>query len=122
MKSVDLLRFTLPGTTPSGKNAVLITRTGQRYPAPRFKKWRDSVMPILQPLASPGPLLSNNLSIEVLYWPGDLRRRDVPGMVDALFHVIEKAGIVRDDAQLKHVHFWTQELDRTNPRVEVSLW
>jgi hypothetical protein len=36
--------FTLTGQIPSGKNAVVVTRTGMRFPAKRFKLWREDAL------------------------------------------------------------------------------
>ena len=57
------------------------------------------------------------LFILIHYWPGDKRTRDVPGMVDALWHVLQKVGFVEDDSQFKHVEWIEEEVDRDNPRV-----
>jgi Holliday junction resolvase RusA-like endonuclease len=54
------------------------------------------------------------------YFAGDLRRRDVPGMMDALFHVLERSGIVRDDSLIQTAE-WHYKLDREGPRVEIEL-
>lgn len=57
------------------------------------------------------------LFILVHYWPGDKRTRDVPGMVDALFHILQRIKFVADDGQFKHVEWIEEEMDRANPRV-----
>lgn len=112
------LCFTLWGQIPSGKNAVLITRTGRRYPAKRFQAWRNEAMRQLPPVAGPfvGPL-----HLIVDYVKGDLRRRDLPGMTDALLHLIEKAGYVLDDAQVVQQTWTPFPIDRTRPRCTITL-
>lgn len=59
--------------------------------------------------------------LEVKYWKGDERRRDVSGMLDALFHCFEKAGIVADDKLFVNVDWELMGLDRENPRVDVTI-
>lgn len=112
------LCFTLWGQIPSGKNAVLITRTGHRYPAKRFVKWRTEAMRQLPPVAGPflGPL-----HLIVDYVKGDLRRRDLPGMTDAILHLIEKAGYVLDDAQVVQQTWTPFPIDRKHPRCTITL-
>lgn len=100
------ITFRLSGSLPSGKNAIRITRTGHRYPQPRFTAWRTEALHSLkvqlrgQKLPIQGPV-----SLLVDYVPGDQRRRDVPGMADALCHLLEKAGVLLDDAQVMNLHW-----------------
>lgn len=112
------LCFTLWGQLPSGKNAVLITRKGRRYPAPRFVEWRREALKQCPPVAGPfvGPL-----HLIVDYVKGDLRRRDMPGMLDALLHLFEKAGYVLDDAQIAQQTWTPFPIDRKRPRCTVTL-
>lgn len=112
------LCFTIPFQLQSGKNRVLITRTGHRYPPKRFQAWRDAVLKCIPPMAGPytGPL-----HIIVDYVPGDKRKRDVPGMLDALLHVLERGRCMLDDAQVKQVTWTPFPLDRKRPRCTVTL-
>lgn len=110
--------FVLQMQIPSGKNAVQITRTGKRYPGKRFKAWRDEAMGQL-----PYPVMefAGPVSMIVDYVPGDQIRRDVPGLLDALCHLIEKVGLVQDDAQVKSVRWTTFPVQPKRPRCSVSL-
>lgn len=117
--------FVLKMQIPSGKNAVQITRTGKRYPGKRFKAWRDAEMlsvkqkmaaTRIKPVSFDGPV-----SMIVDYVPGDNIRRDVPGLLDALCHLIEKVGLVQDDAQVKCVQWTTFPVQPKRPRCSVSL-
>ena len=38
------MRLTLTGQIPSGKNAVVVTRTGHRFPNKRFVEWRSKAL------------------------------------------------------------------------------
>ncbi len=96
------ISITLTGQMQSGKNRVMITRTGQRYPPARFKKWRDDMLKQIGPIDKP---FSGPVALSVNYVPGDNIRRDVPGMLDAICHLLERSGVVADDAQIKYV-FW----------------
>lgn len=112
------LVFVLAAQIPSGKNAVQITRTGKRYPNERFKAWRDAALAQIGDARSfEGPV-----AMAVAYTPRDKIRRDVPGLLDALCHLIERAGIVHDDAQVKNVAWTTfpPEKNRASCWVKIS--
>lgn len=59
--------------------------------------------------------------LQVNYYPGDKRRRDVAGMLDAIGHCFERANIVSDDKLLEDVTWKTHPVDRVNPRVEMEV-
>lgn len=94
----------LHGQIKSGKNRVLTTRKGHRYPPKEFKVWRDAMMAQIGNVHTP---ITGDVVMSVDYVPGDKIRRDVPGMLDALCHLIERAGLVLDDAQVKSVKWIT---------------
>lgn len=110
-----MITFTLSGQLPSGKNAVMVTRTGQRFPAPRFRRWREGALQdVLRqkrahqrhgkyfPLTCPIKLVVN-------YTPGDRRIRDISGMTDAILHLLEKAALVENDGQVYEL-VWRRNL------------
>lgn len=118
----NMISFTLKGQIPSGKNAVIVTRSGHRFPAKRFKLWRedafkqlDAQVPNIKVPADWDP------HVRIEYRPGDRRRRDVPGMVDALWHLIEKYGMVDDDARLKNLVWETYDVDKERAGVVVLI-
>lgn len=121
--------FTFQGQLPSGKNSIKTTRTGKRYPTQRFVEWRDEAVAKatehVRTTASwthwPWFRKPTKLCIEIHYAAGDLRRRDIPGMLDALFHVLERAQVVEDDAQIKETHWYQLPVDRSAPGVTVTL-
>lgn len=120
MHSKDYEYFHLEGQMPSGKNSVTITRTGHRFPNKRFVIWRDNAFRQLERQRVPknhpftGPCI-----VEVGYTAGDRRRRDVPGMIDALCHLMERYGLVKDDSQLIEWHWAQIEGDAAGIRVSV---
>lgn len=94
------MKFVITGQCPSGKNSVIVTRTGKRFPSKRFKEWREKAMKELLSQCIPDEPISRPVSVTVEYWASDNRRRDVPGILDALWHLLEKVKIVADDAYL----------------------
>ena len=121
------MTFTLAGQLPSGKNAVKITRKGHRYPNERFVMWREESIKQLNPQVSTYARegaclpLQSTITIECEYTPGDRRTRDVPGMLDALLHLIVKAGLVVDDGQVWGVTWRREEMDRNKPGLTFTI-
>lgn len=112
------LTFVLHGSIPGGKNAIKITRTGKRYPDQRFVLWRANALSQLPPKL---PRFAGPVQMIVDYVPGDARRRDVPGMTDALLHLLEKAKIVADDVQVQSLIWTPFAMDRQYPRCTVTI-
>jgi len=106
-----MIRFSLTAPLPSGKNQVGIAwRNGKviRYPNKRFVQWREQAgKELLAQVKNRMPLMGT-LHMSVSYWPPDRVRRDVPGMLDALFHLLEHCWIVKDDSQISDVQ-WVSE-------------
>ena len=116
------MTFRLSGQIPSGKNAVVVTRTGMRFPAKRFKLWREQALAQLgEQGAGQQEPIDQTVSLECEYTPGDRRTRDVPGMLDALLHVIVKAGLLVDDGLVWAVTWRRNELDRENPGLKFHI-
>lgn len=88
----------------SGKNAVQINpKTGRHYPNKRFVEWRSKFASAFNEFVkqySKTFPIDYPVSVTILYTPGDKRRRDVPGMEDALWHLLEYYKIVEDDKYL----------------------
>jgi Holliday junction resolvase RusA-like endonuclease len=120
-----LLIIRLSQQIPSGKNHVRITRTGRRYPTARFAQWRASAYSqvraqlIRQPAWREWPRQAP-MALTVYYRPRDRRRRDVPGMLDALLHLLERAEVIQDDAQVKTVS-WVSALKSQVPCVILAI-
>jgi Holliday junction resolvase RusA-like endonuclease len=70
---------------------------------------------------SPVTTLRGPVKLYVLYTPGDRRRRDVPGMLDAILHLLEKAEVVEDDAQIVDVSWHTEPMNSCHPGALVSV-
>lgn len=121
------MTFRLSGQIPSGKNAVVVTRTGLRFPAKRFKLWREEVMKQLSPQVSAYAQevaclpLESTITLECEYTPGDARVRDVDGMLGALLHVIVKAGLLVDDGLVWAVTWKRNEMDRQKPGLRFTI-
>lgn|SRR5574343_26324 len=115
---VKSIKIILNGQMQSGKNRVMITRKGQRYPPARFKSWREDMLNQIGPIEAP---LSGPVALTVSYVPGDNIRRDVPGILDAICHLLERSGLVMDDAQIKAVSWVTGEVAPRQARCALLL-
>lgn len=132
-------RFVLLGQMPSGKGGLKIAYVNGRvmkYPKKRFKDWRaDAYQQLSKQRAGRPTLNAPSFFVAARYTPCDRRRRDVPGIEDALCHLLEwcpchgrkivKGGCeqrhLKDDSMLEH---WTWEkmpIDRDNPRLEIEI-
>ena len=94
-----ILRLT--GQIRGGKNNMTVCRNGAHIPKPGWKIWRDAAVseisrqlpPCWNPIAKP-------CNVRLEYFAGDKRRRDIPVIIDSIWHVLERAGFVQDDTLL----------------------
>ena len=118
------MKITISGQAKGSKNNVLMTRHGRRYPKPNFAAWRDYAIlevkgqnVLMEPISRP-------VDVIIHYFPEDRRRRDVPGIIDGIWHVLERAGVVKDDALLggfgKSVIFYNMGVSE-KPRVVLEI-
>jgi Holliday junction resolvase RusA-like endonuclease len=116
------ITFTLTGPMQSGKNRVLITRTGHRYPPERFKVWRDTHVAAIRRQCDGFPQpIRHRIALIVDYTPGDLRTRDVAGMLDAICHLLERSGLIEHDGLIRDCTWHEFPMDRTKPQATVTL-
>jgi len=140
LAGVPGLRLSLLGQLPSGKNQIglrwekaygLSQSDGieplsqlRKHPDRRFFTWRDDAMKQLLPQVmkwrSVLPLTTPTM-MYVAYWPGDYRMRDRSGMLDALFHLLERAQIIANDGLIEDLLWRTMPLDKEDPRVVLVL-
>jgi Holliday junction resolvase RusA-like endonuclease len=113
------VKITLKGQVRGGKNSMGVTKTGIHYPLPAFRAWRDAMLAQVQAQFS-GPTICEPCLAHIVYWAGDRKRRDVPAILDAIWHVLERAGVVFDDSLIKSVYL-TGGYDKENPRAEIEL-
>lgn len=98
-----------------------VTKNGRHYAKPPFKKWRDEMTSQInqQILAGLG-VIHEPTNIRVEYVAGDRKRRDMTGIIDALFHLLEYTAIIHDDSLL-WVTESTRSYDKTNPKVTITF-
>lgn len=92
------ITITITGQIRGGKNNYIVTRKGKHIPKKEWAKWRDEkVEEVRNQLPQAWEPVSTPVKCSMEYVTGDKRRRDFPAVVDSVFHVLEKAGVVTDD-------------------------
>ena len=99
-----------------------VTRTGRHYPNPLFVAWRkDMAWQIRAQLAhrqrTPWDV---PVRLKIDYWPGDRKTRDVPALLDALFHLLVYCGVLQDDGLVRDVLFYNNGVTKF-PKVVMEL-
>ena len=119
------MTLTILGQIPSGKNQVKKAYRNGRlmsYPNKRFAIWReDAAKQILLECGCKAAGYTRPVALHVNYWPGDNRTRDVSGCLDALFHLLVYAGVLKDDGLVHHVT-WHRMAVSAFPKVCLELW
>jgi Holliday junction resolvase RusA-like endonuclease len=110
------------GQIMGGKNNVCITRTGKRYPNAQWADWRDAAVACIRLQKADIGLetITTPVNMRLEYVSEDHRRRDMPAIVDSIFHVLEKAGVVADDTLL-WITESTRSYDKQHPRAAIFL-
>jgi len=92
MKVLEL-KFT--GQVHGGKNNYIVLRNGMHVPSKVFKQWRYAAISqvVLQKPYQFKPLEDRSLLWTIEYTPSDRRRRDLPAILDCLFHVVLYPGL-----------------------------
>jgi len=118
-RKINLLMI---GQIRGGKNNMVVTRSGLHFPKKEWAKWRDEkVAEIKGQLPQDWEPISAPCNMNLFYVSGDKRRRDQPAIIDAIFHVLEKAGVVKDDT-LIWVSKSTRDYDKENPLAEMEIY
>jgi len=106
------LVLTLSDQIPSGKNAMGVRRDGRHYPRKRFEDWRDQAgyeimlqkakwpMLVRDALPLTGDLVVTISYRELLPVPAK-GTRDLPGCLDALWHLLTHMNLIENDGQIK---------------------
>ena len=119
----QVLTLHLKGQVRGGKNNMCITRAGIHYPNPKFVIWRNEMF---RQIKEQFPLGISTINSRLLKWsfeytPEDNRRRDVPAILDAVFHVLERAFIVKDDCLIKNMSFVELPVSKENSGILIKV-
>ena len=100
---------------------MMISRFGHHYPKKSFAIWRDQIVRELHELFPKAKAIDVDCVITIQYWNGDKRRRDLPAMIDSIFHIMEKAELIIDDSLVKKLHWLPQGYSKQNPKGTIFL-
>ena len=116
---VPRLILRLTGQVRGGKNNMGRTKTGKSYPKKLFADWRAEAIRQIrtqfhgEPIAVP-------VNVRIDYVAEDRRRRDFPAICDALWHALERAGVVKDDTLLWPAQS-SRSYDKAAPGVTITF-
>jgi len=118
------MKLIIQGQVRGGKNNMIVCRNGMHIPSKTFKKWRDdAVTQIYHQIQNAKEIIrtiDNPCRADIIYTAGDRRRRDMPAIIDAIWHALERAEVVRDDCLIEDVCF-KKLYDKENPNVRIIL-
>ena len=120
----NVLTLHLMGQVRGGKNNMCITRAGIHYPNPKFVIWRNDMF---SQIKTQFPLGIATINSRLLKWtftytPEDNRRRDIPAILDAVFHVMERAFLVKDDCLIKNLSFVELPADKESAGILIKAY
>lgn len=111
----------ISGQIRGGKNNMTVTRTGKHIPKAPWAAWRDeAVREVIGQLPATWQPICAPVAVTLEYVAQDRRRRDQPAILDSIFHVLEKAGVVTDDTFLWVTHS-TRERDKARAGATITI-
>ena len=118
---VPRLVLRLKGQVRGGKNNMGRTKTGKSYPKKLFADWRaEAIRQIRAQLPSGWMPVTVPCNVRLEYVAEDRRRRDFPAICDALWHALERAGVVKDDTLLWPTQS-SRSYDKAAPGVTITF-
>ena len=125
------LRFAIPGQTIAKKNSQRIVRLGRRAairPSKAYDAWEKAALMELVMQRIPAWQGSLPVELRLFFFRQTRAKFDLSNMVEGVQDVLQKAGVLADDA-MTHVvpvidrrpsgYGWA--IDKENPRVEVHI-
>ena len=116
------MTLTIYGETPSKKNSRINTRSGRSFPSKRYTEWHDdAVTQILRQWDCRNkPIEKCNISL--VFYHGDLRKRDSDNGTSSIFDLLKDVGVIRDDNWMNiPSHHVGNDYDKKNPRCEIVI-
>lgn len=106
----------------AGKNNYMVVN-GKHIPRKEFLQWREkATWEVLEQVGKLKPITQNNLWWLFEYTPADRRIRDITAIQDALFHLLERCGVVQNDSLIKNLIFKTKEPNKETACVKIIVF
>jgi len=109
----------LTGQVRGGKNNMGRTKTGKSFPKKSFAEWRAEAIRQIK-MQFHGEPITVPCNVRIDYVAEDRRRRDFPAICDALWHALERAGVVADDTLLWPAQS-SRRYDKSAPGVTITF-
>ena len=116
---VPKLVLRLKGQVRGGKNNMGRTKTGKSFPKKSFADWRAEAIRQIKTQFHGDPI-AVPCNVRIDYVAEDRRRRDFPAICDALWHALERAGVVEDDTLLWPAQS-SRSYDKAAPGVTITF-
>ncbi len=116
---VPRLVLRLTGQVRGGKNNMGRTKTGKSFPKKSFADWRAEAIRQIK-MQFHGEPIAVPCNVRLDYVAEDRRRRDFPAICDALWHALERAGVVTDDTLLWPAQS-SRSYDKAAPGVTITF-
>jgi Holliday junction resolvase RusA-like endonuclease len=116
---VPKLVLRLTGQVRGGKNNMGRTKTGKSFPKKVFADWRAEAIRQIKTQFNGEPIAAP-CNVRLDYVAEDRRRRDFPAICDALWHALERAGVVTDDTLLWPAQS-SRSYDKAAPGVTITF-
>jgi len=113
------MKIEILGQVRGGKNNMKVSKFGHHYPDKKFIEWKNMVMPQIKKQYQEKPIDSSDYEWRFIYTPQDKRRRDMTAILDAIFHVLEKCNVIKDDCLIKYVSYLESPRDKENPSIVI---
>lgn len=125
MEAYNMITLTIP--FPPSVNHYWFQKGIRRFIGAKGKQFRLDVLRIWNSYY--GPMHPTTIAYETerlrlhinVYQP-DKRKRDLDNLLKAPLDALQHAGVYADDTQIDDLQIVRNEIDRINPRLEVSIW
>ena len=111
-------RFILPW--PPSVNRIWRTFNGRHLISKEGRLYRKQVAEVVAQAGMPG-LGAESIRVKAIAYLPDKRRRDIDNLGKAVYDALEEARVFDDDSQICDAHWLKGPIDRSNPRIEISL-
>jgi crossover junction endodeoxyribonuclease RusA len=115
-----MLRLILP--FPPSINHYWVHARGRTFISDEGRRYRRTVIMLAKcGLKNPGILpLKSRLSLDIILYPADRRRRDLDNSLKSLLDALQHAGVYQDDAQIDELRIRRGELT-SSPEARIMI-
>lgn len=112
------MKYTLP-LPPTGTNHAYHTNQGRWYKDSKVTGWEADCLYRLKGKVK--KITKENITVNICFYDGDKRRRDIDGRIKSVLDLFTKAGAYEDDLMVMSL-IVTKRYDKESPRMEVDIY